>query len=236
MFLLLVFKGIQKTTLIDFPKQVACTLFLPKCNFKCPFCYNPQLVLNKDTGTSITEKQVFEFLEERKGFLDGVCVTGGEPLLHPNIIEFCKKLKQKGFLVKIDTNGTFPEILQKLIEEKAVDYIAMDIKNTKEKYNKTTGIKADLEKIEKSIALIKKSSIEYEFRITVVPELHSKQDLLEIGKWLKGSKQFFLQQFNPTVPLLDKSLEESKTYQRKELNEFAKELKPFFGKIAVREV
>jgi pyruvate formate lyase activating enzyme len=233
---LLIFKGVQKTTLIDFPGKVAATLFLPKCNFRCPFCYNAQLVLNKETGAKITEKEALSFLRDRRKFLDGVCITGGEPMLHAGLPAFCKKAKRLGLLVKIDTNGSKPEMLQKLIAAKAVDYIAMDIKATKEKYGKAAGTGVDLQKIQRSIDLIKKSGIEYEFRITVVPALHSRDDLIAIGEWLQGAKQFFLQQFDSSVPLLDKKMQGSRAYSKEELLQFALELRPFFEHVAVRGI
>lgn len=231
---MLVFKGIQKTTLIDYPKKVACTLFLPKCNFRCPFCYNPLLVLEGETGVSIPEKQAFSFLDERKNFLDAVCITGGEPLLHSGLLGFCKKAKEKGFLVKADTNGSMPQELKRLIDGKAVDYIAMDIKAPLEKYDASAGVQVDKKAIQESVALVKESGLEYEFRMTAVPALHSAGDLLAIGEWLRGSRKFFLQQFNPSVPLLDKKLEGSKTYSNEELQKFAASLQKFFGEVGVR--
>lgn len=233
---MLVFKGIQKTTLIDFPGKVAATLFLPKCNFRCPFCYNAQLVLNKETGVKITEKEALCFLRDRRKFLDGVCISGGEPMLHALLPAFCKKVKRLGLLVKIDTNGSKPEMLQKLIAAKAVDYIAMDIKGAKEKYSEAAGARVDLQKIQRSIDLIKKSGVEYEFRTTVVPALHSKADLIAIGKWLQGDRQFFLQQFDSSVPLLDEKMQASRAYSKQELMQFALELRPFFEHVAVRGI
>lgn len=233
---MLIFKGVQKTTLIDFPSKVAATLFLPKCNFRCPFCYNAQLVLDKETGVKITEKEALCFLRDRRKFLDAVCISGGEPMLHAGLPAFCKKTKRLGLLVKIDTNGSKPEMLQKLIAAKAVDYIAMDIKAAKEKYNEAAGARVDLQKIQRSIDLIKKSGVEYEFRITVVPALHSKADLIAIGEWLQGAKLFFLQQFDSSVPLLDKKMQGSRAYSREELLQFAAALKPFFERVAVRGI
>jgi len=231
---LLVFKGIQKTTLIDYPKKVACTLFLPKCDFRCPFCYNKQLVLEEGTGVEISEKEALSFLKQRKNFLDGVCISGGEPLLHPEVEGFCRKAKELRLLVKIDTNGSRPKLLKKLLEENLVDYIAMDIKATPEKYCKAAGVKADLGAIKESARLIMDSGIDYEFRMTVVPILHSKEDFAKIGNWLNGAKRFFLQQFNSNLPLLDKSLEGTAPYSREELLAFAKILAPFFKEVGVR--
>ncbi len=231
----LVFKGIQKTTLIDFPGQVACTFFLPKCNFKCGFCYNPGLVFDAETGTRISEKEALAFLDERKNFLDGACISGGEPTLHKGLPGFLAKVKAKGLLVKLDTNGSNPEMLKALLEKKLVDFVAMDIKASKEKYSLVCGTKIDLEKISESIELIKKSGIDYEFRATVVPLLEEK-DLLEIGKWLNGSKKFVLQQFHNEMPLLDKNLQKLSPYLPEQLKKFAEKLKPFFEKIEVRGI
>lgn len=233
---MLVFKGIQKTTLIDFPGRVACTLFLPKCNFKCPFCYNRQLVFDEKTGIEISEKEALSFLKERKNFLDGTCITGGEPLLHPEIEGFCRKVKELGLLVKIDTNGSMPKLLKKLLEEKLVDYIAMDIKASPKKYSLAAGTKVDLDAIKESIGLIMDSGIDYELRMTAVPCLHSKEDFEEIGKWLKGAKRFFLQQFSPSMPLLDPKLEKTRPFSREEMLSFAGIMKPFFKEVAVRGI
>lgn len=233
---LITFKGIQKTTLIDFPGKVACTLFLPKCNFRCPFCYNKQLVFDNDTGIKINEKQALDFLKERKGFLDGVCITGGEPTLNKDLPSFLEKTKALGLLSKLDTNGAIPEMLKILLEKKLLDYISMDIKSSKKGYEKAAGIKVDLQKIEESIALIRNSGIEYEFRSTLVPALHSKQDVLEIGQWLNGSKRFFLQQFNPNVNLLDSKLQGTSPFSAEKMQNFAKSLKPFFAKVGVRGI
>lgn len=231
---MLVFKGIQKTTLIDFPGKLACTLFLPKCDFRCPFCYNKQLVLDQDTGIEITEKHMLKFLDERKGFLEGVCITGGEPLLHPGLLKFLEKLKGQGFLTKLDTNGSRPEALAKILGKKAVDYVAMDVKASKGNYDRAAGTKVNLKAIEESIGLIKEKAADYEFRTTVVPVLHSEKDILQIGNWLKGSKRFFLQGFNSDPPLLDEALQGSKAYGEEELQHFAEILKPFFGEVKVR--
>lgn len=233
---MLVFKGIQKTTLIDFPGEVACTLFLPKCNFRCPYCYNAALVLDKDTGVSIPENEFFGFLDERKGFLDGVCITGGEPTLHSGLPEFCGKVKGKGFLVKVDTNGTNPKMLKELVKKKLVDYIAMDIKAPPEKYDMVACVKVDKGAIKESIGLIKNSGIKYEFRTTVLPKFLGKEDLLAIGKWLKGSRLYCIQQFQGEGDLIDKSLKNAERYSKEELEQFASMLSPFFEKVELRNV
>jgi len=233
---MLVFKGIQKTTLIDFPGEVACTVFLPKCNFRCPYCYNAALVFGQETGASIPENELFDFLDKRKGLLDGVCITGGEPTLYAELSEFCKKLKEKGFLVKLDTNGTNPEMLRKLIGKKLVDYIAMDIKAPLRKYNEVANVKVDVVAIEKSAKLVMESGLRYDFRTTILPKFVSKEDLLEIGMWLKGAKMYALQQFSPEGDLVDKSLRNAKRYSMEQLQEFASALKPFFEKVELRNV
>lgn len=234
-FCLLSFKGLQKTTLIDFPGKIACTLFLAKCNFRCPFCYNASLVFDRGTGFEMGEAQALEFLAERKGFLDGICITGGEPLLHP-LEEFLKKVKALGFLVKLDTNGSVPAALKSLLAKGLLDYVAMDIKGSKAGYEKAAGTNVDLGKIGQSISLLKNSGVDYEFRCTVVPSLHKEKDLLEIGEWLKGSKRLFLQQFNSSVPLLDVSLQGTRPYSAGEMRHFAVLLKPFFGEISLRGI
>lgn len=236
MYTLLVFKGLQKTTLIDFPDKVACTFFLSKCNFLCPFCYNKQLVFDEDTGFELNEKQAIEFLKEREGFLDGVCITGGEPLLHKDIVSFLEKVKKLGLLVKIDTNGSKPGLLKELFDKKLLDYVAMDIKGELENYEKAAGIEVDLNAIKESVLLIREKSPDYEFRTTLVPTIHSKEGLLQIGKWLKGSRRFFLQQFNPSVPLLDPKFEKIKPFSEKELEEFVKVLRPFFDSVNERGI
>jgi len=233
-FCLLLFKGLQKTTLIDFPGKVASTFFLPKCNFRCGFCYNPQLVFDKKTGVEIKESEAIAFLEERQGFLDGVCITGGEPLLHKGLLSFLKKVQKLGLLTKLDTNGSLPVELRILLDEKAVDFVSMDIKASLEKYDKVAGTKVNSKAIEKSVKLIRDSGIDYEFRMTAVPEFHVENDLIKVGNWLKGSKTFVLQQFNSSLKLLDSSLEGSRQYNKKELKKFAEKLAPFFEEVKLR--
>jgi anaerobic ribonucleoside-triphosphate reductase activating protein len=231
-----VFKGIQKTTLIDFPGKVACTLFLPKCNFRCPFCHNRSLVFEEETGVTITEKEALEFLEERKEFLDGACITGGEPLLHKGLLEFCKMVKAKGLLVKVDTNGSMPGVLERLLHEKAVDFVSMDVKASPKNYALAAGVEVDLEKIGKSISLIRELALGYEFRMTVVPGIHSKEDFEAIAHWLKGSKKFFLQQFAPGEELVDQEFSKKRPFPAEKLREFAKILEGSIGSVEVRGI
>ena len=186
--------GFQKLTLLDFPEKVACIVFAAGCNFRCPFCHNASLVTHIDNSAAITEEEILEYLRKRKGLLDGVCITGGEPLLHKDIEDFITKIKQEGFAVKLDTNGSFPERLISLVEKGLVDYVAMDIKNSKEKYSETAGVdNLEIENIEKSIDFLLKGKVPYEFRTTVVDGLHTTQDIVSIAQRIKGAKKYFLQ-------------------------------------------
>lgn len=226
--------GLQKLTLIDYPGKIAATVFTAGCNFLCPFCHNPELVDPKliKNQPLISEEEFFAFLKSRRGELDGVCITGGEPTLHRDLADFLSKIKKSGFAVKLDTNGSHPEMLERLIAEKLVDYIAMDIKAPLEKYKEITGI-VNLEKIKQSVDLIKNSGIDYEFRTTVVPKFHKKKDIIKIAEWLKGSKKYFLQQFYLTK-ILDDYLKSERSYSKEELDEFCKAVEPYFGFCGVR--
>lgn len=197
--------GVQKTTLLDFPGHIACTVFLGGCNFKCPFCYNSSLI-DGDSSSFIAEKDFFSFLNKRQGILDGVAITGGEPLLNPEIKDFIKKIKELGFKVKLDTNGSFPDSLQSLIEDNLLDYVAMDIKNTFEKYPMTTNCCVNIDNIIRSIQILLKGKIDYEFRTTVVKEFHSIEDFEIISKNIKGAKNYFLQSYQEKDSVLDKTL------------------------------
>lgn len=227
--------GLQKLSLIDFPGRISATVFLIGCNFQCSYCQNPELVDPKKIKKQpiINQAEFFKFLNIRKDFLEGVCITGGEPTIHKELFNFIKKIKQKGFLVKLDTNGSNPEMLKKLLDAKLLDFIAMDIKAGQSNYNKVTSKKIDLLKIKKSIDLIKKSKVDYEFRITVVPSLIKKKDIEEIGKWLKGIKKFALQGFQ-NKKVLDKALEKIKPYSEKVLKDFQKILKKYIKEVELR--
>lgn len=186
--------GLQKTTLLDYPGQVACTVFLAGCNLRCPFCHNASLVLEAPTP-QMTEAEFFAFLKKRRGILDGVCITGGEPTLRPDLPEFIQKIRELGFRVKLDTNGTNPAVLGHLLEEKMVDYVAMDIKNSPERYRQTCGGIDVLERVQQSAALLMNSGCAYEFRTTCVHPLHDEKAMAEIGQWLAGAKSYYLQNF-----------------------------------------
>lgn len=188
------FAGFQKLTLLDYPEKVACILFTMGCNFRCPFCHNASLV-RAENKAEISEEDVLSFLKKRKGVMDGVCISGGEPLLYDGLGDFIKKVKALGYSVKLDTNGSLPEKLKALVREGLVDYVAMDIKNSFESYDKTTGIKTDLNNIKESLAFLLSGTVEYEFRTTLVKELHTDADMESIGKMIKGAKRYFLQNF-----------------------------------------
>lgn len=189
-------KGLQKLTLLDYPGKTACTIFTGGCNFSCPFCHNSDLVLAPNDVESIPADEVFAFLKKRQSLLDGVCITGGEPTLQSDLIEFIGKIKSFGYAVKLDTNGYEPEKLKEIMDSGLIDYIAMDIKSSPRNYARVAGIEGlDFSRIERSVKLISNSNIEHEFRTTVVHQLHSKQDFIEIGRWLNGEERYFLQQF-----------------------------------------
>ncbi|MGI6201598.1 MAG: anaerobic ribonucleoside-triphosphate reductase activating protein [Christensenellales bacterium] len=188
--------GLQKLTLLDYPGKVACTVFTAGCNYRCPFCHNGDLVLPELMPPALAEADFFAFLQKRRGVLDGVCVSGGEPLIHGDIPAFLERIKALGYAVKLDTNGAFPDKLRALVEAGLVDYVAMDIKNAPDRYAQTVGVdRLDLAPVRESVAYLLSGAVDYEFRTTVVRQLHSAEDLENIGKWLSGAKRYFLQAF-----------------------------------------
>ena len=196
--------GMQKLTLLDFPGVVACTLFTAGCNFRCPWCHNAGLVLPEEASDRLLESgEVLSFLEKRKGVLDGVCVTGGEPLLHAELPDFLKRVKDLGYRVKLDTNGSFPERLEALVRDNLVDRVAMDIKNGPSRYAETVGLRnLDLSAVTSSKDFLLSDAVDYEFRTTVVRGLHTEESLLEAADWIQGAKQWFLQQFKDSGNLI----------------------------------
>ncbi len=194
--------GLQKLTLLDFPGKVACTVFFSGCDLRCPFCHNAPLVTDIDASDGMDANEFFEFLERRRGVLDGVAITGGEPLLRAELGDFIAKIKAMGYAVKLDTNGTHPERLEAILASGKVDYVAMDVKNSREKYADTVGAPIDTDKISSSIRAIIASGVDHEFRTTVVRELHEKRDFDEIGQWLSGAKRYFLQQYKDSGALI----------------------------------
>lgn len=207
--------GIQKTSLLDYPDKISAIVFTQGCNFRCGYCHNPQL-LKSENGIYDVDA-FFDFLKKRQGKLDGVVVTGGETTLQPDLKLFIQKIKELGFLVKLDTNGTNPQILKELINEKLVDYIAMDIKAPIEKYQLITNSKIDTSKIEESIKIIMSSNIDYEFRTTVLPIQIEIEDFNSIGKLLQGAKRYYIQKFVVQSEILDSSLKEEKNYTDEQL-------------------
>lgn len=192
----MVIKGIQKTTLLDFPGKLACTVFTAGCNFRCPFCHNASLVLRGGEVEEVPLEAFFTYVEKRKNLLDGVCITGGEPLLNNDIDVFMRRIRSLGLMIKLDTNGAFPDRLEALLDEGLVDYVAMDIKNSFEKYPLTAGDdNIDVNAIKRSIDLIEEKAPDYEFRTTVVKELHTADDLISIAKYISGAKKYFLQKY-----------------------------------------
>ncbi len=203
----MIFNGFQKLTLLDFPEKTACTLFLAGCNFRCPFCHNATLVTHIDNDVKYTDDEILDFLKKRQGLLDGVCVTGGEPLLSSELEGFLESVKALGYAVKLDTNGTFPEKLKSLVQKGLVDYVAMDVKAPIENYGKVAGVKdLNTQKIEQSIDFLLSGAVDYEFRTTVVAELHSVEDIIGIAKRIKGAKRYFLQNFVDSGDTIEKGL------------------------------
>ena len=193
---IMIFHGFQKMTMLDYPGHVACTLFTAGCNFRCPFCHNATLVTSITKDDLHTEEEILTYLRKRRGILDGVCITGGEPLMQTDLKAFIIKVKELGLMVKLDTNGSNPSLLKELIEEGLLDYVAMDIKNAPNKYALTAGLdQVDMEAIRQSVDILKGCNIPYEFRTTIVPEYHTASDIEEIAKWLSGCYGYFLQQF-----------------------------------------
>jgi pyruvate formate lyase activating enzyme len=213
--------GLQKTTLIDYPGKIATTIFLVGCNFRCPWCYSSELVLPEkiEKQPRLAEEGVFNFLNERKGLLDGVVICGGEPTLNNDLPEFIKKIKDLGYLVKLDTNGSNPEMLEKLINQELIDYVAMDIKSAE---------------LSKSIDILKKGKVDFEFRTTVVPTVHSKEDIIEMAKLIGGPNvKYYLQSFRPEKTL-DPNFEKIKPYPDSYLKEIKKEIEKYFKICEIR--
>ncbi len=222
--------GLQKLTLLDFPGKVACTVFLPGCNFRCPFCHNAPLLEHPEVES---DEALLQFLKTRQGLLDGVAVTGGEPLLSPGLPALLEKIKALGFLVKLDTNGSFPDRLQALLTEGLVDSVAMDIKNAPEKYAGTAGRSDILEAVRRSAALLLAGTVPYEFRTTVVDELHEPEDFDAIGRWLTNAKQFFLQCYQDSENVLQPGLHAP---SREKLERCRRTLEQYIPNVSIRGI
>ena len=200
-------EGFQTLTLLDYPGRMACTVFTPGCDFRCPFCHNASLVLPGRAGVEVPEAEVFALLEKRRGVLDGVCVTGGEPTLQPGLSDFLRRIKELGYAVKLDTNGARPDVLRSLAEKGLVDYVAMDIKNAPERYAETAGVPGlDLAPIRDSADFLRTGSLPFEFRTTVVRPLHNSDSFRAIGEWLAGEGPYFLQGFQDSGDLIGTGL------------------------------
>jgi len=227
--------GLQKTTLIDYPGRLAATVFLIGCNFRCPFCYSAELVLPGKIKNQprTSQKDFFSFLRERKGLLEAITVCGGEPSFNKDLPVFIRKIKKLGYLVKLDTNGSNPEMLKKLIKEKLVDYVAMDIKAPRENYEKVAGKGINIEDIEKSIEILKQNKVDYEFRTTMVPTIHSKGDIIKIAKWIGPAKRYYLQNFRPEKTI-DSDFEKIKPYPKELLLDIKDEISRFFEVCEIR--
>lgn len=226
--------GLNKTTLLDYPEHVAATIFLGGCNFRCPFCQNGDLALRPESQPEIGREEVLAFLKKRKGILTGVCITGGEPTLAGGLADFIEDIKSLGYLVKLDTNGYEPEAIRGLLSRGLLDYIAMDIKNSMERYGETVGREGvDTGRIKESIRLIMGSGIAYEFRTTAVRELHGETEFSAIGREIRGAKKYFLQSYREGEGVIAKGFH---AYGREELERFAERVRPHVEEVWLRGV
>lgn len=227
-------QGLQKLTLLDYPGKTACTIFTGGCNLRCPFCHNAVLVLCPDAEEGYKEEEIIDLLRKRKGILDGIAITGGEPLLQKDILSFMQKLKDEGVLVKLDTNGAYPEKLREAIDKKLVDFVAMDIKNSKEKYALTTGIQnINITPFEESVKILLENRVDYEFRTTVVNGFHTPQDIEKIAQWIHGAKSYHLQAFKDNFLLgeiTDGEVSES------DMNKMAEVARKYLSNVTIRGI
>ena len=198
----MVIGGLQKMTLLDYPGKVACTVFLPGCNLRCPYCHNSSLVLPPKIRDGFSLDQLLEFLQRRRGKLDGVCITGGEPTIHRDLPELIRKIRDLGFLIKLDTNGSNPGMLKQLAAQQMIDYVAMDIKNSPRLYGETCGGISFLDAVSESLAFLKQGSVDYELRTTVCKPLHTEQSMEELAIWIQGARRYFLQNFADSGDLI----------------------------------
>ena len=224
--------GLQKLTLLDFPGKMACTVFTYGCNFRCPFCHNALLV-TEENSDNISEDEFFAFLKKRQGILEGICISGGEPTLQKDLYGFIKKVRALGYAIKLDTNGSNPRLLETLLRENLIDYVAMDIKNSPEKYSLTCGCEVDISAIRESVSLLKESNIDYEFRTTTVREYHNEEDFQSIADWLRGDSRYFLQHFEDSGNLIGDNLS---PFSKDEMTAFADAIKNKMPNVAVRGV
>ena len=228
--------AIQKLTLLDYPGRMACTVFTPGCNFRCPFCHNALLVLPEmQQGDELSCEEVLSFLKKRTGILEGICLTGGEPLLQSGVDDFLRRVKDLGYAVKLDTNGSFPDRLEALISAGLVDKVAMDIKNSPELYALTVGLPAfDIAPVERSKELLLSGVVDYEFRTTVVKGIHTAQSLTEAAKWIRGAKDYYLQQFKDSGNLIDSA--GLSAYSEEEMKAFSEAIRPYVANVHLRGI
>jgi len=226
--------GIQRLSLLDYPDKTCCTIFTVGCNYRCPFCHNASIVENKLSEKGVLQDEVMDFLKRRLGILDGVCITGGEPLLQDQLENFIREIKALGFLVKLDTNGSLPKKLKQLIETGLVDYVAMDIKNSPDSYGQTIGINNyNLDLIKESVDLLLSNIVPYEFRTTVVRQLHTSKDMLAIAQWLKGAEHYYLQNFVDSGDILEGGLS---GFSREEMQAFQELIRPKIPSVELRGI
>ncbi len=227
-------RGLNKTTLLDYPGHVAATIFTGGCNFRCPFCHNGDLVLTPDSQPYIEETEVLTYLEKRRGILEGVCITGGEPTLQKDLRDFIVKVKKIGYLVKLDTNGYKPRVLWQLLEEKLLDHVAMDVKASVANYERATGCKGlDISKIEESIAILKSSKIPYEFRTTVVQGIHDEAEFEHIGRLLEGCEIYYLQAFRENDNVIQDGF---LSFSAEAMEKMAQRARKYIDKVELRGV
>lgn len=225
--------GLQKTTLLDFPGHVAATIFTGGCNFRCPFCHNGDL-LGSDIPEAFSEEEVLNFLKKRRSILEGIAITGGEPTLQPDLRKFIEKIRDMGYRIKLDTNGYRPDVLRSLCEDSLIDYVAMDIKACKERYPVVAGVPSlQIDKIEESVSFLKTGSIPYEFRTTVVRELHSADDFEKIADWISGCPNYFLQNFTDSENVLYSGFS---ACTKEELLSYLKLVEPYVGHVEIRGI
>ncbi|WP_457621211.1 anaerobic ribonucleoside-triphosphate reductase activating protein [Persephonella sp.] len=226
--------GLHKFSLIDFPSRISAVIFVQGCNLRCPYCHNRHLVLPEYFGYTIGVEEIFNFLESRKKMIEGVVISGGEPTIFEGLVDFIKRIKDLGYLVKLDTNGTNPELLKRLINEKLVDYIAMDIKASAGKYEYIAGSSVNMDKIRKSIEILLQSDIEYEFRTTLIKDLLTYNDIIKIGQMIKGAKRYALQNFVPSENLINKEIKSKTGFPQDERERLKKRLKNYVKEIILR--
>ena len=226
--------GLQKTTLLDYPGKVASTIFTGGCNFRCPYCHNRDLVIPPSDVMAYSEEEIFNHLIKKKKVLDGVCITGGEPTLHKDLPDFIARIKELGLLVKLDSNGTNPAMIKDLVKNGLIDYVAMDIKHSKEKYNTIASMKSfDLTAIEESVDFLKEGHIDYEFRTTIMKECHNSEDMEAIGKWLQGAKAYFLQSYKESEQVINPIFT---PHSAETLESFVELLKPYIPNTHLRGI